>query len=56
MAAAGAAGAVLGVAFLAAFFYSLRRHRLNFETLGGRLEELEYGCMREAYRQQGYDV
>jgi len=56
MAVTKTAGVVLGVALSAASFFILRRCTKNLFVLEGRVEELEYDRLREAYRQQGYSV
>jgi len=49
-------GVALGAALLAASFFVLRGYRKYFNALAERVEELEYGCLCEAYKQQGYEV
>ena len=53
---ANTAGVVLGVALLAASFFVLKRFVKNLIALEGRVEELEYDRLCEAYRRQGYSV
>ena len=52
---AGVTGIGLGVAPLAASFYILRNHRINIQALEGRVEELGYDLLCEAYREYGVD-
>jgi len=47
---------VAGVVFVAASFFMLRDYRNELSALGGRVEDLEYDRLREAYRQAGYEV
>ena len=49
-------GVALGVAFWAASFLMLRSYRSDYAHLKGRVENLEYESLREAYRQAGFEV
>jgi len=41
---------------MAASFFVLRDYRNELSALGGRVEDLEYDRLREAYRRAGYEV
>ena len=41
---------------MAASFFMLRDYRNEISALGGRVEDLEFDRLREAYRQAGYEV
>jgi len=45
-----------GVVLTAASFFILRDYGKRLDTLTGRVDDLEYDRLREAYRQQGYEV
>lgn len=46
----------LGVVYMAASFFILRDNRNELDALGGRVEDLEYDRLLEAYRRAGYEV
>jgi len=46
----------LGVVFMAASFFMLRDCHSKLSAFDGRVEDLEYDRLREAYKQAGYEV